>query len=159
MTVAHLFPVVLVIACSNRGDTDMRHHARPESTLSGLRPLRMRNCPSAVPGARTTSQPTADGVDLTITATDPSAKQRVLMLARLQSGQREPIQIVPPHSGLHSGPGAQGFCPILHAGTTVSFDEAPDGVIVHVRASSADQVAALQRATAARVRALAEPSS
>jgi hypothetical protein len=119
----------------------------------------MRNCPSAVEGAKTSSQPTSDGVDLTITTTDPRARERILVLARLQSGQRETIAIVPQHSGLHSGPGTLGFCPILHTRTTVSFDELPDGVVMHVRASSADQVAALQRATSARLRALATPSS
>jgi hypothetical protein len=159
MRPVQLLPVVLALACSNGTDTGSHRQPQPESTLSGTRPLRMRNCPSAVPGATTSAHPTSDGVDLRITARDPQARERILMLAQLQSGQGDPLAIIPAHSGLHGGPGTQGFCPIIHANTKVTFDELDEGVVVHVRAGSPDQVSQLQRATQARVHELAMPSS
>jgi hypothetical protein len=119
----------------------------------------MRNCPSAVRSAKTTSVRTSDGVELTITTDDPSAQAEIVALARFHGDMKGPIWFLPPHSGLHSGPGSLGRCPIIHADTTVDVQPIANGVMIHVAAHTPDRVAALQQATEARVRVLAPPSS
>jgi hypothetical protein len=119
----------------------------------------MRNCPSAVPSAKTTSRPTVDGVEITVTSDDPEARRQIVALAELHSALRDPIRVMPEHTGMHSGPGTVGRCPIIHGGTRVSYDEAPNGVRIHVAARTNSMIRPLQTATAARVRALELPSS
>ena len=156
MSVALLLP-----ACSTSSDEAQRqdHQLKPEARLTGTMPQRMRNCPSAVPSAKTTARPTADGVNVTITSTDPQARAEIVRLAAVQSGQRNPLRLVPPHSGLHGGPGTMGRCPIIHANTTVRYQAIPDGVRIHVAARAHEDVPALQEATEARARTFATPSS
>jgi hypothetical protein len=127
--------------------------------MTGELPKRMRNCPSAVPSAKTTSRPTVDGVEITITSDDPEARRQIVALAGLHTTLRDPIRVMPEHTGMHSGPGTLGRCPIIHAGTRVSYDEAPNGVRIHVTARTKSMVEPLQTATATRVRALERPSS
>lgn len=127
--------------------------------MTGELPKRMRNCPSAVPSAKTTSRPTVDGVDITITSDDPQARRQIVALAGLHGVLRDPIRVMPEHTGMHSGPGTLGRCPIIHAGTRVSYDEVPHGVRIHVTARNQATIKQLQTATAARVRALEMPSS
>ncbi len=62
------------------------------------------------------------------------------------------------HSGLHTGRGSDGFCPIVHAGTIVTVDEIPAGVIVHMQPRDKNALPALRDAVRARVQAIA-PSS
>jgi hypothetical protein len=147
--------LLLPLACSNRHD----ERARTMSTLDGQLPRQMRNCPSAVPSARTTVQPTKFGVELTITSDDASARDKIVELAKLQADQKDPVWVVPQHSGMHGGPGTMGRCPIIHADTNVTYQEIPNGVRIDVTVSSHGRVIALQRATLARVRALTQPTS
>jgi TusA-related sulfurtransferase len=119
----------------------------------------MRNCPSAVPSAKTTLARTAQGVELTITSDDEAARDRILALAQWHSTQREPIWGMPAHTGMHGGPGAVGFCPIIHVKTTVTHAEIPQGVRIRVTADTPSMVTFLQDATELRVRALLQPSS
>lgn len=152
--------VMIVNACSREtSDSKPRVHARPEATLTGERPQRMRNCPSAVPTATTIGTPAPDGVNLTITSSDPDARRQILKLAELHSSQREPIPFMPEHSGLHSGPGTNGYCPIIHAGTIVTYKQILEGVKVHVATRRPGEVWLLQRATKMRINALAGPTS
>lgn len=127
--------------------------------LSGTIPRGMRNCPSAVPSAKTTMEKTERGVELTITSDDPGARERILALARWHSTQREPIWGMPPHTGMHGGPGTLGFCPIIHVKTTVTQSEIPQGVRIRVTADDPSMVRFLQTATAQRVRAIHQVSS
>jgi hypothetical protein len=114
----------------------------------------MLNCPSAVDGAKTVLQRTDDGVDLTVTADDPAARRTVRVLARVHAAMHEPTSEKVEHGGQHGGPGSIGFCPVIHTGTVVTFNDVPGGVRIHVSASSLDDVAALQLRTAQRVSAL-----
>ena len=122
--------------------------------LTGTRPHRMRLCPSAVPSAVTTASETVSGIDLTITSPDPDARAQLATLARLHATMHDPRWFMPPHSGMHGGPGQEGFCPIIHANTTVTWEPLAEGVRLHVTARGTGEVTALQRATEARVRAL-----
>jgi len=148
-----LFLLVLV-ACSSRDDTDKHVRYRPRAMLTGTRPQRMRLCPSAVPSAVTTTTETVSGVDVVITSPDPAQRAKIASLSRLQATLGNPRWFMPPHTGMHGGPGAEGFCPIIHANTTVTWEPLAEGVRIHVTARGTEQVTALQRATEARVRAL-----
>jgi hypothetical protein len=147
--------MLLPLACSNRHD----ERARTISTLGGQLPRQMRNCPSAVPSAKTSVESTRFGVELTITSDDAGARDKIVELAKLQSDQKDPVWFLPKHTGMHSGPGTMGRCPIIHADTDVTYKEIPNGVRIDVTVSSHSRVIALQRATLARVRALTQPTS
>lgn len=146
--------MLVLVACSTREDTESRVRHRPRAMLTGTRPQRMRNCPSAVPSATTTATETVSGVDLVITSPDPEARAKIAALARQQATLHNPRWFFPQHSTLHGGPGGQGFCPVIHANTTVTWEPIGEGVRIHVAARGTDQITALQRATEARVRAL-----
>src|SRR5688572_27410157 len=102
------FVVVLlgVVACSSETDSSKRDEPKrphPGQAMSGKKPLGMRNCPSAVPGAITRVSRTADGVVVTITASDAEAQREIAARGERQvkfGGRR----LAPEHSGLHGGP-------------------------------------------------------
>jgi hypothetical protein len=147
--------VILVGACSRDvSDTGPSSGEHPASSLSGTRPRHMENCPSAVATATTRARPTSDGVELTITAASDEARREIVSRAAHQAAMQEPRVKVPEHTGRHGGPGSIGFCPIIHANTIVTYEPTADGVRIHVAARSSDDVAALQRATDARVKAI-----
>ena len=101
---------------------------------------------------------TTDGVDLTITAADPAATREILSRAHEQVAMGEPTGSVK-HDGRHGGPGAIGFCPIVHTNTTITVDDVPGGVLVHVRPLDRSTLEALRTETTTRVEAIASPSS
>jgi len=157
MRSAGLISLVLCFACqTERSD---REPPAMAPQLSGTLPKHMRNCPSAVPSAHTVATPTPDGVDVAISSDNAVARRRILELARLHSGFREPIWGMPPHTGMHGGPGTIGRCPIIHAKTTVSYDETARGVVIHVQAVEPAMVRRLQQITELRVESLAPSSS
>lgn len=147
---------VLALGCQSHHDS---HRVQPRSELTGGMPLHMQNCPSAVPSAQTIATPTAAGVDISIISEDASARSQILALTQLQSAQGDPYGFAPAHTGTHGGPGTLGRCPIIHANTTVNYEPIEDGVLIHVVARDRGQLADLQRATDARVRTFATPSS
>lgn len=161
MRAAYLCPLLLLAACSREREPEPKQHVQPSAVMTGELPKQMRNCPSAVPSAKTTARPTTHGVEISITSDDREAQRRIVALANLQASFRDPITMMPPHTGMHSGPGTVGRCPIIHAGTTVRYEETPNGVRVHVAVAdrAPNAIKRLQVATAARIRALETPSS
>lgn len=159
MRSTYLLPLFLVAACSRERTSPPPEDAHDQAALTGAKPLHMRNCPSAVPTARTAYTRTADGVTLMITSDDAEARARILALGQLQSVQQEPMTALPHHTSMHTGPGNLGFCPIIHADTRVSYEPIADGVRIHVTARSSRAVTKLQRATEARIRASGFTSS
>nr|HEX4313407.1 hypothetical protein [Kofleriaceae bacterium] len=134
----------------------------PQARLDGARPLHMHNCPSAIPGAATTSQPSTDGVDVTITARDPAARGEIVASALASAGRGDPRTLRIPeelHSGEHTGTGTHGACPIVHASTEITVEQIPSGVIVHERPYDAAKLPALRAAVTARVDALTPPAT
>ncbi len=119
--------------------------------MTGSREKHMVNCPSVVETASTQAIHTADGVDLVITSPDPKAQRRIVELAALHSKWGETDVLVPHHSGKHGGPGALGYCPVIHTGTIVTYTEIEGGARIHVAARRADDVPAVQRLTQQRV--------
>jgi hypothetical protein len=156
-----LAAIVIIAGACSQETSDGRPHARPlpQATLTGKRPLHMRNCPSAVVSATTIATPTPDGVNLTITSDDPDARRQIVKLAEFQSGLREALWFMPAHSGLHGGPGTIGYCPVIHTGTIVTYRKIADGVQIHVAARRRGEIQVLQRATESRVAALVSPRS
>lgn len=121
---------------------------------SGKKEHGMMNCPSDVAGARTELANTADGVDVIVTAPDADAQRELVMLAEVHAAMREPNPDKRQHKGQHGGPGLVGYCPVIHNGTRVTFDEIDGGVRIHVVANSPDAVTWVQEMSAQRVAAL-----
>jgi hypothetical protein len=144
---------LMIAACS----TEREPTPRAQPALSGERPQHMRNCPSAVPGAHTTTARTQNGIDVTITSPDPAVRAKIAALAQAESQRGDPLWFMAPHNGQHGGPGTIGFCPIIQTNTSVTYEPISDGVTIHV--TTRGDVRALQVATESRVRALALPSS
>jgi len=111
----------------------------------------MRNCPSALVGARTRIVETKDGVDLVITASDPVVRRQIVDLAIVHAHLGHPNSSEIAHSGMHGGPGTIGYCPIIHVGTTVTFRRRSDGAVIHVHALVPKTVPQIQKAIADRV--------
>jgi hypothetical protein len=153
-----LFTLVVLAACSDR-PADEDTETSPSGQLTGERPAHMRNCPSAVTGATTRATPTPDGVDVEITAPDPTAAKRIAELARLQASLTGPLLFPPYHSARHGGPGTIGYCPIIHQGTTVSAQALDNGARIHVAARSPYAIKMLQVETQKRIRSLPIPNT
>jgi len=115
----------------------------------------MRNCPSALAGAETRVTNTADGVDLEITASEPAIQRQIVDLASLHQRMGLPDTSEIEHTGKHGGPGTIGHCPILHTGTTVTFDRLARGAVIHVVAMAPDEVQRVQTTVADRLARLA----
>jgi hypothetical protein len=116
----------------------------------------MRNCPSALAGAATRVTNTADGVDLEITATEPDIQRQIIDLASLHERMGPPRDSGIEHTGKHGGPGSIGHCPIVHAGTTVTFERLAGGAVIHVVAMAPSDVLHVQTTVADRVARLAD---
>lgn len=158
MRAVYFASVLLAIASCNSSESSDQPVPSHHST-NGTMPLRMRNCPSAVPSAVTVATPTAEGVDVTVTAPGGPARTEIVARSRVQAALGNGLTAFPEHSGMRGGPGTIGHCPIIHANTTVSYEPIARGVTIHVVAHDHDQVAQLQRTTEQRVRALNFPSS
>jgi hypothetical protein len=111
----------------------------------------MRNCPTAVAGATTEAANTTFGVDLTITAAEPTSQRRILELAALHERMGDPDGSAPQHTGLHGGPGSFGRCPVIHTAATVTFTRLRKGAVIHVRALLPEDVVRIQALVADRL--------
>ena len=154
--------VVAVAACSPK-PTPVAVHATSadlaapvarepaREDMTGTRPRKMANCPSAVPGARTAMAETEDGVDLLISGTTPSARDEIRRLAHVHARMGAPAALGL-HSGHHTGGGRIGYCPIVHTGgAAVSVEDVASGVRVHLRATGREAISALRAQVARRV--------
>lgn len=115
----------------------------------------MRNCPSALAGATTRLTNTANGVDLEITASAPAVQQQIVELAKLHEQMGPPRSSEVEHTGKHGGPGNIGHCPVIHTGTTVTFDRLAGGAVIHVVAMAPEDVLHVQTTVADRLARLA----
>ena len=158
MKAAYVAVALLAGAC-NAPEPGHEPTAQNGPPLSGARRLGMRTCPSAVVNARTTQTPTPDGVDVTITSSDPAAMAQIVARAQMHAAFGESLSALPPHTGMHSGPGKLGFCPIIHAQTIVTGEHLTDGVRLHVHAVNSAAVRDLQNATRERIQSMQQPAS
>lgn len=123
--------------------------------MTGKKEQSMANCPSAAPGAHTTVANIPDGVQLTVTAPDPTQQQEIRRRAQKQLAvgmheQRGALE----HTGQGTGSGKFGYCPGMIQDTVVSVDELPDGARITVRANQPSGIPRLQKDTAQRAEAL-----
>lgn len=155
MTRAAFILVTLLAAATARATPS--NAADPDMT--GRRELSMLHCPSSAPGATTVVRDTRDGVQLDVTAPDPFGRHEIRRRAEVQQrvaadrrtrGHDE-------HTGQGTGSGRYGYCPGIMQNTTVTVVDIAGGVRMSVRATSADDVAALQRTTHARAARLQAP--
>jgi hypothetical protein len=146
MMLRTLAPLLLALGCGS-SNPPFPAPATPGGNLEHG----MANCPSAILGSTTTVADAPDGVTLTITATEPAARQRVRDLATLQATQGDPTATEARHTGRHGGPGIEGHCPIIHEGTVVTATPTDDGVAIHVATTTPDRVQMLQAETRERV--------
>src|SRR5262245_31362370 len=107
--------IVSAAACKKREEPQPKpppaqKQPAPEANMSGTMPRKMANCPSAVPGARTRIANSADGVAVTVTATDPEAAAKIAELANRHATPRFATGAAP-HSGARTGNARIGFCP------------------------------------------------
>src|SRR6478672_7501314 len=144
MRAAYLCLPLALLACSREKEHEPRKEARPSAAMTGEMPKLMRNCPSAVPSATTTAMPTATGVNLTITSKNPEAQRKINALSQMHASFPAPLWGMPEHTGMHTGPGTVGQCPIIHAGTTITYEAMPEGALLKVAARSASEVRRLQ---------------
>jgi hypothetical protein len=128
----------------------------PPPVQIGRREHGMRNCPTALAGITLQAVNTAMGVDLTITTRDPVIRRDLLERARINSHMGNPDETAAEHTGRHGGPGKQGYCPVIHADTNVTFTVIPSGAVIHVSALAPEDVPAVQAAVAERMPRLAE---
>jgi hypothetical protein len=157
-----LLPAALLMACEG---ADQPPRAEPISlaaylpaTVAGNRTgdkeRSMANCPSTVGGAVSTAEARADGMVLTIRAKSPAAIGEIRSRASRHAGVRaQPDTRL--HTGLGTGGGAIGHCPIVHEDTMVTVAEVAGGVAIamqplnpdardSVRALVLDRLAALE---------------
>lgn len=120
---------------------------------------KLRHCPAAVPGAITVLQDIRDGIDLTITATAPTAtaeiRRRGAHLVAFTAGHASPTG-----QAEHGGGGGGGFmqnCPVVTRSTSITASDIPRGVRLRVRPTGALTVAALRAETRRRLRELVGP--
>ncbi|MDX2091728.1 MAG: hypothetical protein SFX73_27960 [Kofleriaceae bacterium] len=151
MRIAALFISILALhACeSKREDPPRPSSPALGGNMSGAKPRDMANCPSAVPGARTTVEMIPDGVVVTVTSNDAAAQQEILKRVELQA---QAAQVPPgaPHSGKHGGPARVGFCPSVHDDTTIDVEKVDGGAQMTVKPVSKRHVGELQASTKAR---------
>jgi hypothetical protein len=147
-----VLPFVLLSLVACRGE-DSRPQGVPEPygpNMSGHAPRQMSNCPSAVPGAVTKVDFTAGGVDITVTAASPDVQRRIAELAAFHA-HSPTVFATRTHNGLRGGGHSRvGYCPIVHAGATVTTSVVPNGVRIHLRADDLTQVKELQDTVSAR---------
>jgi hypothetical protein len=126
-----------------------------DEDMSGKRELHMANCPSAVSGASTKVVDLEDGVELTVTAREQWAQQKIRRRAQTQGEAAwQPERRSIEHTGLGTGSGRFGFCPGMLEATTVDAELLPDGARITVHADRPSQVARLKRTTHHRLDAL-----
>lgn len=111
---------------------------------------KMANCPSAVAGAKTAHAATADGVDVTITATAADA------VAEIRSRAKHLVEVAvknpdaPKHSGEGEGGGTLGQCPVVLNDTSLAMAEVEGGAKVTVKPNKAENLEWLKAEVASR---------
>jgi TusA-related sulfurtransferase len=108
---------------------------------------KMAHCPDAVQGAKTAIQDVPGGVQLTITATDPSGmadiRARTQALIDAQKNQSPGVR----HTGTGEGGGLLGRCPVVLKETTIVAADGAGGSVITVTAKDGAELDWLRRET------------
>jgi hypothetical protein len=123
--------------------------------MTGKREQRMKQCPSAVPGATTKVVDRKDGVEVTVTAPSATSAEEIRNRARHQEAvSLQPARGAIEHTGEGTGSGKLGYCPGMIQATQVTAEDVPDGARLIIRAADPDQVKKLQKTAHERAQAL-----
>lgn len=121
-----------------------------DHNMTGTRPHQGEHCPSSLAGATTQIAMTPRGVDVTVTAKDPTTAMHIAALGELHVRGRTGDK-PRPHDRQHGGTGLGGYCPVVaNDQTRVTLTRLPDGAILHVEAREAARVPELQAMIKAR---------
>jgi hypothetical protein len=132
-----------------------RAKERSSADMSGKREQAMKNCPSAVPGASTQVINRKDGVEVTITANEPTATEEIRRRAKIQENvAAQPARGAIEHTGTGTGSGRYGFCPGGMQYTKLVASDVPGGVTLRIQAERPGDVAKLQKTSHQRAEAL-----
>jgi TusA-related sulfurtransferase len=108
---------------------------------------KMAHCPDAITGAKTAIRDVDGGVELTVTAADPSAqadvKARIQALLDAQKNQNPNVR----HSGNGEGGGLLGRCPVVLKDTMVTAAPVASGSVITVLSKQPNEVDWLRRET------------
>ena len=146
-----LASLLAVAGCSSEKPA---HHSRVQTEPTGPLTLHMRNCPSAVPSARTAT-PRRRRPRVSTSRSSFSRMLRrapILALTQVQTTQHAPLAGLPMASERTPGPARSAIVRSSASERNLTYEQIPDGVRVHVTARSQDDIALIQRATQARVR-------
>jgi TusA-related sulfurtransferase len=124
-----------------------------KENMRGNKAHSMVNCPSTVPGAKTSVKDTKKGVEIDVTAEGRNAVLQIQARARTQEPKRK-VDTAVTHTGEGTGEGALGFCPVIHVGTQVSVKNLKDGVRITVSALDPKNVDQVQKVAKERAGAI-----
>ncbi len=107
-------------------------------TTAGMN--KMKNCPNAVDGATTTIAKTADAVELTIVGKDDAAAAEIRSRAKmLVEAAKAPAGDVK-HTGVGTGGGGMGHCPVVMQDTTVAAADVDKGTKITLKPTDATKL-------------------
>lgn len=116
---------------------------------------KMMHCPSAVEGAATKVEQTAEAVIVSVTVADAAqvaeVQKRAKHLASLTAAPSAEVK----HTGQGTGGGALGKCPVVMKDVTLSVDDLEDGAKVTMKPKNAADLAELAKTAQDRAAALA----
>jgi hypothetical protein len=118
---------------------------------------KMKNCPSAVAGAKTAVQQTKTAVVLMITASDKAAIADVQARAKKLSTLDASADAEVKHTGEGTGGGALGKCPVVMTDVTIKVESQKKGAKITLTPKDASKLADL--AKVAQDRAAAVPTA
>lgn len=111
---------------------------------------KMANCPSRVDGAKVAHADTADGVEVTITASAAEAvaqiRERTKHLVEVAAKNPDKAS----HSGEGDGGGMLGRCPVVLNDTTLASADVEGGVKVTIKPNKPENLDWLKKEVAAR---------
>jgi TusA-related sulfurtransferase len=141
---------ICLLACAQRGTTQ---YPAPRTDMSGAKERGMAHCPSTVPGATTKAEALPDGVQLTVTGSDPATVVEIRdrahhqAFAALHPGHK-------PHTGKGGGPGDIGYCPVVVVDSEVTATDLVDGAKITVKPKDPGNVGEIQKMTKERIEGL-----
>jgi hypothetical protein len=106
---------------------------------------KMAHCPNAVAGAQTSIENTKDGVEMTVTSSDPKAASEIRARAKYMSQVSSAGAPWTTPDGKGHGGGEHGHCPVVIRGAKVGVKDVQGGVKVSLQPRDPSKLASLQK--------------
>jgi hypothetical protein len=119
----------------------------PASTVGGGH---MKNCPTAVAGAKTEIKDTKDAIDIIITSSDAAKTEEIRKRAKhvADAAKADPTAVV--HNGDGHGGGGLGLCEVVLKDTSVTSEDVEGGTKITVKPTKAVDLEWLKKETRSR---------